>query len=98
MEGRYVRHMNLDESIKEYMATYLTDEFKGNTYYKFEESYILNTIAQDFKLSFEQSTKIINALRIKSTSNANCKINHKIDSRLYDFINNNRIIESPKGE
>ena len=84
-----INNMNLNESIKHKIVTDLANKFQGNTYFRFEEAFILNTVTKDFKLSFEQSIKILNALRIKSISNANCKINHKVDSRLFEFLKSN---------
>ena len=84
-----INNMNLNESIKHKIVADLANKFQGNTYFRFEEAFILNTVTKDFKLSFEQSIKILNALRIKSISNANCKINHKVDSRLFEFLKSN---------
>lgn len=80
-----INNMKLEETLKNKIIIELARKFQGNTYFRFEEAFILNTITKDFKLSFEQSMKILNALRIKSISNANCKINHKIDTRLYEL-------------
>ena len=80
---------DLNKAIKREILTDLSVRLQGNTYFRFEEAFILNTVAKDFKLSFEQSINILNALRIKSISNANCKINHKVDSRLYDILKPN---------
>lgn len=84
-----INNMGLSELIKDKIVSELSNKIQGNTYFRFEEAFIMNTVSKDFKLSFEQSMNILNALRIKSISNANCKINHKIDSRLYDFLKSN---------
>ncbi len=81
-----INNMDLDELLKAKIISDLSINFRGNTYFRFEEAFILNTVTKDFKLSFEQSMTILNALRIKSMSDANCKINHKIDTMLYDFL------------
>lgn len=81
-----INNMELNKLLKDKIASELANKFQGNTYFRFEEAFILNTVTKDFKLSFEQSINILNALRINSISNANCKINHKVDTRLYDFF------------
>lgn len=77
---------DLEETKKKNLLSRLTNAFQKNEYYRFEEGYILNTIAKDFKLSSKETTTLINILRVNSISNANCKINHKIDSRLFDYF------------
>lgn len=80
------RDIDFDHSLKSEIMSRLKQAFQGNQYYRFEEAYILNTIAKDYKLTFEQAMQLVNKLRIKSISNANCKINHKVDSRLFDYL------------
>lgn len=78
--------ISFDKDLKDKIISRLNNAFKKNSYYRFEEAYILNTLAKDFELSTEQTMVLLNTLRIRSMSNVNCKINHKVDSRLFEYL------------
>lgn len=82
--------INFSESQIEKIIKRLTSAFSEKKYYKIEESYILNTLKNDMNFSITQTEKIISALRLHSLSNANNKINKALDSRIYNYLSNER--------
>lgn len=64
----------------------LKSAFKEHTYFKLEESYLLNTLSKDFDLTKEETNDLLHALRLNSNAKSNYKINKKTDSRLYEIF------------
>lgn len=81
--------IDLDDTKKEKMSERLMSAFEKKHYYCIEESYILNTLRNDFNLSLTESEQIISALRLQAINNANSKLNKIIDTRLFNYFKNN---------
>ena len=81
-----LRNCNFDSELRDKIEERIKHAFNEYKYYKLEESYILNTLSKDFKLSKMQTYQLLNSLRLNSTAKSNCKINSKTDSRLFDFF------------
>lgn len=81
-----LKSCNLDTELKNKIEERIKYAFNEYKYYKLEESYILNTLSKDFKLSKIQTHQFLNSLRLNSMAKSNCKINPKTDSRLFDFF------------
>lgn len=64
----------------------IKNAFSQHSYFKLEESYILNTLTKDFKLSKEETNNLLHALRLNSNAKSNYKINQKNDSRLFEIF------------
>lgn len=64
----------------------LRNAFSEKVCFTIEESYILNTLKNDCKLSTAQSIALLDTLRMNSLSNTNSKINRVIDARMYSYI------------
>lgn len=80
-------NINLDAEISKGIKQRLQTAFCEKKYYKIEESFILNTLKNDFNLSTEQAENIISALRINSINSANIKINKSSDARIFSYLN-----------
>ena len=81
-----LNNCNFNNELKNKIEERMKNAFNEYKYYKLEESYILNTLSKDFKLSKIQTYQLLNSLRLKSMAKSNYKINHKTDSRLFDFF------------
>lgn len=71
----------------------LTSAFVPEYYVQLEESYLLNTLSKQLKLSDYQAEKLIAILRLHSASDYNEKVNHNLDSRIYLALEQNNLFE-----
>ncbi len=86
---RVIDNLPFDKELKQKIFQRLTAAFSKEEYYTFEEGYICNTLSKDFRISSLDSIKLINSLRSYSLANPNCKINNKIDTKLFEYLNSN---------
>lgn len=77
---------SLSDKQKEQITNRIKNAFNEYKYFKLEESYILNTLAKDFKLSKDEATVLVHSLRLYSNAKSNYKINRKTDSRLFELF------------
>lgn len=85
--SKSLEDINLDAKTSNGITERLQTAFCEKKYYKIEESFILNTIKNDFNLSTKQAENIISALRINSLNSANIKINKSSDARIFSYLN-----------
>lgn len=82
-----LQSLNLSSDLKGELLSRLRSAFPPKTYHRIEESYILNTIKNDFNLSFNDTYKIINCLKLNSLDCvSNNKANKSVDTHLFKYI------------
>ena len=83
-----LKNLNIDVKQCNEITNRLVAAFEKKSVYSIEESYILNTLKNDFNLTPKQVENIIAYLRLSSIYNANVKINKNADSRIFMYIKN----------
>lgn len=90
---------SLDAAINNYnlrqeILNRLQSAFKKKEYYVIEESFIINTLLNDYDdLTKKEIMELLNNMRLHSLSNANSKINKTVDTRLYQYLINDCLDE-----
>lgn len=85
--SKSLNDLNLEKKTAENILNRLTAAFCEKKYYRIEESFILNTLKNDYHLSTKQAENIISVFRINSMNSANIKINKSSDARIFSYLN-----------
>lgn len=85
--SKSLNDLGLEKRMAEEILNRLTAAFCEKKYYRIEESFILNTLKNDYHLSTKQAENIISVFRINSINSANIKINKSSDARIFSYLN-----------
>jgi hypothetical protein len=72
----------IDENAEDILKR-LSNAFSEQSYFSIEESFIENTIKNDYDLSSEEVERLIAGLRNNSLAPANSKVNRSLDTKLF---------------
>jgi hypothetical protein len=72
----------IDENAEDILKR-LSNAFSEQSYFSIEESFLENTIKNDYDLSSEEVERLIAELRNNSLAPANSKVNRSLDTKLF---------------